>query len=184
MIAKHEFSTKVGRKRAKYLRLLTDVSARVLLIMPSQRETIAKVAPACPHLRDVVDLSKKQGNITVKNSPGRNLHRLMNTLAFIGAIFKGLLSGMTLKDSVSTAYDQTLGQLHNWVVRTGIKTGMLGLPSREHFLSSIGETEESARGHAEAFVAAADKLVAEIEKLFVGIDMPRSDFTVAHLWGK
>jgi len=39
--------------------------------------------------------------ITVKNSPARNLHRLLNTLAFISAIFKGLQAGKSLKDAVS-----------------------------------------------------------------------------------
>ena len=37
----------------------------------------------------------------MKNSPARNLHRLLNTLAFISAIFKGLKAGKTLKDAVS-----------------------------------------------------------------------------------
>jgi len=118
----------------------------------------------------------------VKNSPARNLHRLLNTLAFISAIFKGLKAGKTLKDAVSDAYDTTLGMLHTWVVRTGIKAGMLGLPSREHFLKSIGETEESAIEHAEGFTAAADALVSAIENLYQGVEMPKSDFTVKSLW--
>lgn len=40
------------------------------------------------------------------------------------------------------AYDATLGLIHTWVVRAGIKTGMLGLPTREQFFKSIGETGE------------------------------------------
>lgn len=80
--------------------------------------------------------------ITIKNSPARNLHRLLNTLAFISSIFKGLKAGKSLKDAVTGAYDDTLGKLHAWVVRTGIKAGMLGLPSREAFFKSIGETGE------------------------------------------
>lgn len=40
------------------------------------------------------------------------------------------------------AYDKTLGLIHTWVVRAGIKTGMLGLPSTDSFLQSIGETRE------------------------------------------
>jgi len=43
------------------------------------------------------------------------------------------------------AYDATLGQLHAWVVRAGIKTGMMGLPTREAFLKSIGETGECSQ---------------------------------------
>lgn len=44
------------------------------------------------------------------------------------------------QDAVSDAYDRTLAQIHAWVVRAGIKTGMMALPSRDHFLASIGET--------------------------------------------
>ena len=40
-------------------------------------------------------------SIVVKNSPSRNLHRLLNTLAFISAIFKQLQLGKSLKDAVS-----------------------------------------------------------------------------------
>ena len=42
--------------------------------------------------------------------------------------------------AVSDAYDRTLAQIHAWVVRAGIKTGMMALPTRDHFLASIGET--------------------------------------------
>lgn len=45
-----------------------------------------------------------------------------------------------LQDAVSQAYDATLAHIHAWVVRAGIKTGMMALPTREHFLASIGET--------------------------------------------
>ena len=83
---------------------------------------------------------------------------------------------------ITDAYDATLGLLHAWVVRAGIKTGMLGLPSREHFLKSIGETEESAKEHAVNFTTAADAIVASIEKLYDGVTMPRSDFSVKALW--
>ena len=72
--------------------------------------------------------------------------------------------------------------MHTWVVRTGIKTGMLGLPSRENFVASIGETEDTARAHADGFTAAADAIVAAVNTLYVGIEMPRSDFTVKSLW--
>lgn len=42
--------------------------------------------------------------------------------------------------------------------------------------------EESAIKHADGFTAAADALVAAIEKLYAGIEMPRSDFSVKALW--
>lgn len=120
--------------------------------------------------------------ITIKNSPARNLHRLVHTLAFISAIFKHLQLGESLKDAVSGAYDETLGKLHTWMVRTGIKAGMLGLPSREAFFKSIGETQESARGHADGFTSAANAIVAAVESLYDGVEMPGSDFTVSSLW--
>ena len=40
----------------------------------------------------------------MKNSPSRNLHRLLNTLAFISAIFKNLQQGKQLKEAVSGAF--------------------------------------------------------------------------------
>lgn len=67
-------------------------------------------------------------------------------------------------------------------MRAGIKTGMLGLPSRDAFFQSIGETSESAQEHANGFTVAADAIVAAIERLYDGVEMPRSDFTVKSLW--
>ncbi len=72
--------------------------------------------------------------------------------------------------------------MHSWVVRAGVKTGMLGLPSRETFLTSIGESEESAIQHADGFTVAADAIVAAIDNLYMGVEMPRSDFNVKALW--
>jgi subtilase family serine protease len=133
-------------------------------------------------MRNILSSCLQDGTITIKNSPGRNLHRLLNTLAFISQIFKGLAANKSLKDAVSDAYDETLGKLHAWVVRTGIKAGMIGLPSREHFLKSIGETEESARIHGDGFIEAADAIVESINSLYSGIEMPKSDFSMKSLW--
>jgi len=83
---------------------------------------------------------------------------------------------------IADAYDTTLALLHTWVVRAGIKTGMLGLPSRETFFSSIGETDETAKAHADGFTKAADGIVAAVDKLYAGVEMPRSDFNVKNLW--
>lgn len=107
--------------------------------MQVKRRTVEAQSASLPMLRDIVAAGKADGTITVKNSPSRNLYRLMNAIAFIREIFIGLGAGKELKEAVSVAYDNTLGLLHAWVVRTGIKAGMLGLPSREHFLTSIGE---------------------------------------------
>lgn len=70
-----------------------------------------------------------------------------------------------------------MAPMHTWVVRTGIKAGMIALPTREDFLESIGETEESARTHVEPFVRATDAVVTSIAKLYEDVEMPRSDFT-------
>jgi hypothetical protein len=145
-------------------------------------DTIVAIQAKWTTLDQIVAAGKADGTITKKNSPARNVHRLLNTLNFIAAIFQNLAKGMTLKDAVSDAYDRTLAQIHAWVVRAGIKTGMMALPSRDHFLASIGETEESARSHAEGFVDAAHKLVGMIDKLYAGVEMPRSDFSVGSLW--
>jgi hypothetical protein len=68
---------------------------------PTLARTVAAEAAVCPTLSSIVAKAKAEGNITVKNSPGRNLHRLLNTIMFISAIFKGLRVGKTLKDAVS-----------------------------------------------------------------------------------
>lgn len=156
LFARHEFATKI--------------------------ETIVQVAGARPTLDQIVTAGKQDGTITKKNSPARNVHRLLNTLNFIAAIFENLSKGCPLRDAVSEAYDRTLANIHAWVVRTGIKTGMMALPSREQFLASIGETEESARSHADGFVTAARRLVGTVEALYAGVDMPRSDFSMSALW--
>jgi hypothetical protein len=51
---------------------------------------------------------------------------------------------------------------------------MLALPSRESFLKSIGETEESAKANAAAFCRLAEQVIAQIGKLYDG-KMPQSD---------
>lgn len=89
---------------------------------------------------------------------------------------------LDLTSLTTDAYDETLGQLHSWVVRTGIKAGTLGLPSRDAFFQSIGETPESAREHANGFTIAADAIVAAVERLYDGVEMPQSDFSVKSLW--
>lgn len=156
LFARHEFATKI--------------------------ETIQAVAGGMGTLDQIVAAGKKDGTITKKNSPARNVHRLLNTLNFIAAIFENLGKDMTLKDAVSDAYDRTLAAIHAWVVRAGIKAGMMALPTREHFLASIGETEVSSRQHAVGFVVAAHQMVAHIEKLYEGVEIPRSDFSISALW--
>ena len=47
---------------------------------------------------------------------------------------------------------------------------------------ALPAAEESARHHADGFVAAAHKLVGQIERLYEGVEMPRSDFSMSTLW--
>lgn len=49
-------------------------------------------------------------------------------------------------------------------------------------LCGISSAEETARGHGEGFTAAADSIVSAVERLYVGVEMPRSDFSVSALW--
>lgn len=58
--------------------------------------------------------SAQRGTITVKNSPGRNLHRLMNSMLFIRLIFQNLAVGQTMKEAVN-------GEHRGWVRRRGLK---------------------------------------------------------------
>ncbi|KAK2079908.1 hypothetical protein QBZ16_002303 [Prototheca wickerhamii] len=148
----------------------------------SKRDSIAQVAQRLPRLRDIVEQGKVDATITVKNSPGRNLHRLLTSIHFIGIIFQNLAAGMAMKEAVSDSYDKTLALMHTWVVRAGIKAGMIALPSREDFLLSIGETEQSARQHVDPFVRAAEHIQRVAEVLYQGVTMPRSDFSFPGWW--
>ncbi|KFM23978.1 hypothetical protein F751_1259 [Auxenochlorella protothecoides] len=123
------------------------------------------------------EFSSKNNTVTVKNSPGRNLHRLMNSILFISLIFQNLANGQAMKEAVAESYERSLAPMHTWVVRAGIKTGMMALPTREDFLRALGETESSALTHMQAFVKATERVVQEIARLYQGVTMPRSDFT-------
>ena len=55
----------------------------------------------------------QDGTITKKNSPSRNLHRLMTSLSFISAIFENLAKGQQLREAVSGARVQAEGGRHS-----------------------------------------------------------------------
>ncbi len=114
--------------------------------------------------------------MTTKNSCSRNLHRLMTSFDFIRQLLQLLVAdgGVTTREAASTAYDATLSEAHTFVVRAGVKAGMLALPSRESFLRSIGETEESAKANAAAFCKLAEQVIAQIDNLY-DAKMPQSD---------
>lgn len=56
-----------------------------------------------------------------------------------------------------------------------MRAGMLTLPSKEHFMASIGETEQSAALRAREVVAACQEVHSNVVRLFDGIDMPASN---------
>ena len=91
----------VSSPRCQHVTTIDRLHPRINRSPPTLARTVAAEAAACPTLSSIVAKAKAEGNITVKNSPGRNLHRLLNTIMFISAIFKGLRVGKTLKDAVS-----------------------------------------------------------------------------------
>lgn len=82
------------------------------------------------------------GTVTVKNSCSRNLHRLLSSISFISSLLQNLesSSSCTLHTAASNAYNGSMAQIHNFFVRTAVKTSMYTLPTRQGFLESIGET--------------------------------------------
>jgi hypothetical protein len=142
----------------------------------SKKHSLVGVASTLITLDAVLAADKEADTVTIKNSCSRNLHRLMTSFEFILQLLTLLVSdaNMTTREAASTAYDATLAEAHTFVVRAGVKAGLLALPSREHFLHSIGETEESAKQNAVAFCKVAEKVIQQINNLYDG-KMPQSD---------
>lgn len=94
--------------------------------MDSKTSSLKAVEGRCPDLPQVVAADQAAGTLTKKGSPARNLHRLMNTIMFIKVLFEKLLegSGVSLKDAASAAYEAALAPIHNFMVKTAIRTGM------------------------------------------------------------
>lgn len=147
--------------------------------MQQKQESLEKVAPQLSTLSAVIAADKKAGTVTVKGSPSRNLHRLLASISFIAMLLQNLGADpkCTLHKAAANAYSGSMAHMHNFVVRTAVKASMYTLPTREYFLSSIGETESSAKAHASVFVPQAKALIARIERMFGGVSMPRSDTT-------
>ena len=82
------------------------------------------------------------GTVTTKNSCSRNLHRLLSSVSFISELLRNLSadSACTLHTAAASAYNGTMSPIHNFFVRTAVKTSMYTLPTRAGFLESIGET--------------------------------------------
>eukprot|EP00891_Asterochloris_glomerata_P009636 jgi/Astpho2/9636/e_gw1.00146.147.1_t len=145
----------------------------------SKRETLEQIAPKLPTLNEVVAADKKAGTVTVKNSPSRNLHRLLSSVSFIAALLQNLAADpkTSLHTAAASAYNNTMSPMHNFMVRTAVKASFYTLPTRAGFLESIGETERTAKDHAAHFVPSASELVKRVEALFDGTQMPKSDTT-------
>uniref|UniRef100_A0A7S0VAD0 Glycolipid transfer protein domain-containing protein n=1 Tax=Polytomella parva TaxID=51329 RepID=A0A7S0VAD0_9CHLO len=128
-------------------------------------------------LHEIVDEEKKSGDIVVKNSYGRNLHRLILVVAFIRKTFMYLLENedILLKDAVYKSYGETLSNIHTYPIRTAVWAGLFSLPYRETFIKNIGETDESARIAAQEFVVKSVPVVEKISALFDDAKIPISD---------
>ncbi|KAF6264559.1 hypothetical protein COO60DRAFT_1698177 [Scenedesmus sp. NREL 46B-D3] len=95
-------------------------------------------------------------------------------------------SHTTLREAASCAYETALAPFHTGIVKVGfvfrglqqqggvVRAGMLTLPSKEHFIASIGESEETAAERARDVVAACEEVHSSVSRLFDGIAMPAS----------
>jgi hypothetical protein len=99
-----------------------------------------------------------------------------------------ILTLPSAQDAASFAYDQALSPIHPYVVRTAVWAGMYVLPSRQVFMTSIGETEESALEPSTTFTTGSPAVEAAILALY-DEPMPASDvaptsmFTASSWWG-
>lgn len=145
----------------------------------AKKESLEQAAAKFPTLNAVVAADKKAGTVTTKNSCSRNLHRLLSSVSFIQSLLQNLTASKacTLHTAAANAYNGTMSPIHNFFVRAAVKTSMYTLPTREGFLSSIGETEESAKIHSAKFIPASTQVIRKAEALFGGTSMPKSDTT-------
>jgi hypothetical protein len=158
--------------------------------MYSKCESLKQAAANHATLKQLVEADKAAGVVTKKNSCGRNLHRLNAVLCFMRLLLSKLLEdvNISIKDAASFAYDQALSPIHPYVVRTAVWAGMYVLPSRQVFMTSIGETEESALEPSTTFTTGSPAVEAAILALY-DEPMPASDvaptsmFTASSWWG-
>lgn len=114
---------------------------------------------------------------TSKNSCTRNLHRLLSAILFTKLLLERLLRSpeVALREAAAEAYEASIAPFHTGLIRGIVRAGMLTLPSREGFLVSIGESEESARPRLEEVIESCTSVIAVTQKLLSGIDFPVSD---------
>ncbi|GLI59613.1 hypothetical protein VaNZ11_001545 [Volvox africanus] len=150
------------------------------LEMGGKVESIKRVSGQLTTLREVVAADIEANRATHKGSCARNLHRLMLVITFVRLMLSNLLENpsMQLKDALWNAYQGSLGPIHTYMVRTAVWAGLVTMPTRETFMRSIGETEESARAHVPEVIATSGQVVARLEALYgTAIKMPASDVT-------
>lgn len=144
----------------------------------SKLSTLKSLSPTAP-LACVVDADVAANRTGAKGSPTRCLHRLVAAISFIDILLTRLASGPapgpTLREAAAEAYDRALSPLHSYLVRGAVRAGLMTLPSREHFIHQLGETEETVRPRCREVVAASGAVVVAVSKLLDGIDVPASD---------
>jgi hypothetical protein len=140
-------------------------------------ETLRAAADAHATLASMVRHDRAAGRAAVKNSATRNLHRLMSAIMFIKILFDRLMRSpnVHLREAAGEAYEAALAPFHTGLIRGVVRAGMLTLPSREHFLSLIGETEDTVRPRCEEVVASCSTVVVVVSQLLAGISFPVSD---------
>jgi hypothetical protein len=143
----------------------------------SKLATLRDAAGRHRTLSDVVRADAARGAVTVKNSCTRNLHRLVAAISFIKILFERLSRSHAthLREAASDAYEAALAPFHTMLIRGAVRAGMLTLPTREHFLASIGETEESAAPRCAEVIASCEAVIVVVDKLLAGIEFPVSD---------
>lgn len=147
--------------------------------MQGKTDSLKEAAKQHAKLNDIVVADRAAGKVTTKNSCARNLHRLMSALDFVTILLEKLVDNptVTVGAATSAAYDATLAEIHTMIVRTAIRAGLWALPSRDAFISSIGETEETAKPHATVFIENSRQIAKNIAA-FYQETMPASTFSM------
>mmetsp|Transcript_12435 Transcript_12435/g.34897 ORF Transcript_12435/g.34897 Transcript_12435/m.34897 type:complete len:222 (-) Transcript_12435:268-933(-) len=151
-----------------------------------KRQSIEKAAAKFTWLDEIVDSDKKAGTLGVKDSNARNLHRLKCGVHFVVVMLEQLCSSktITVRDAASHAYAKALQPIHNWAVQAAVQASLLTLPSREFFLKSIQETDETAAELAKRFAKVADPVVTVVDALYAdGAPPPSSTWGASWGWG-
>eukprot|EP00193_Tetraselmis_chui_P004678 CAMPEP_0177766912 /NCGR_PEP_ID=MMETSP0491_2-20121128/8780_1 /TAXON_ID=63592 /ORGANISM="Tetraselmis chuii, Strain PLY429" /LENGTH=222 /DNA_ID=CAMNT_0019283363 /DNA_START=92 /DNA_END=758 /DNA_ORIENTATION=+ len=150
-----------------------------------KRHSVADAAAELPSLQSIVEKGRKDKTLAVKNSVGRNLHRLKCGVHFIVALLERLCSSseVTMHEAAGEAYAKTLQPIHNWAVQAAVQASLLTCPSRQYFLQSINETDQSAAELALRFAKVADPVVAAVDALFADDIPPPSTNIAGGGWG-